>query len=46
LFLSLLGGDGLGEIPTFCILHDDFEFVLLGGVYFDELDDEGVIEIT
>lgn len=39
-------GDGLGKIAALSVLHDDFEFILLGGVDFDEAHDEWMLEVA
>lgn len=46
LFFRFLLGDGFGEISTLCVLHHNFEFVVLGDVHFPEVDDIGMLEVT
>ncbi len=36
--------DPEGKVAIVCILHDDIEFALLGGIYFFKFDDVGVVE--
>jgi hypothetical protein len=45
LFVFLFVSDRFGEIPTFSIFHDNFEFILFGDVDLNKFDDIGVIEI-
>jgi hypothetical protein len=37
-------GDSFRKISALGVLHDDFEFVLFGGVHFHEADDERMLE--
>jgi hypothetical protein len=43
---SFAGADSFRKIAALCVLHDDFKFVLLGGIDLYKLDDERMSEIS